>query len=176
MNTGTPTHRVIHVGDEEGMIEWGRQLALQMMPGVSLYLSGELGAGKTTLTRGIARGLGHAGAVKSPTYTLVEPYLDLDKPLYHFDLYRLGDPEELEFMGIRDYFDSAALLVLEWPERGGAFLPVPDLEISIEVDGGARRLHITANTAAGQECLTRLPAPIAEHATENDPDGAGQAC
>jgi tRNA threonylcarbamoyladenosine biosynthesis protein TsaE len=138
------------------MIAIGERIAAAVTPGMSLHLRGELGAGKTTLTRGIARGLGHRGAVKSPTYTLVEPYLDLATPLYHFDLYRLGDPEELEFMGIRDYFDSAALLVIEWPERGGAFLPAPDLEITIAVEGDARALRIAALSDAGVACLERL--------------------
>jgi tRNA threonylcarbamoyladenosine biosynthesis protein TsaE len=143
------------------MIALGRQLAAALTPGMSLHLHGELGAGKTTLARGIARGLGHRGAVKSPTYTLVEPYLDLQPPLYHFDLYRLGDPEELEFMGIRDYFDSRALCVVEWPERGGAFLPAPDLEITIAVNGSGRSLQCVAGSAAGAATLARLDAAAA---------------
>jgi tRNA threonylcarbamoyladenosine biosynthesis protein TsaE len=146
------------VESEAEMITFGVRLAAAMTPGMSLHLHGELGAGKTTLTRGVARGLGHRGAVKSPTYTLVEPYLDLSPPLYHFDLYRLGDPEELEFMGTRDYFDGSALRVVEWPERGGAFLPAPDLEITITVDGERRSLRLVAGSAAGSACLARLDA------------------
>jgi len=141
---------------EENMMEFGRALAVQLPRGTLLYLYGELGAGKTTLTRGIARGLGHVGPVKSPTYTLVEPYSELSKPLYHFDLYRLGDPQELEYMGIRDYFDAETLAVVEWPERGGDFLPQPDLAIRLTVVGPGRRLQISSHSDAGAVCLARL--------------------
>lgn len=140
------------ISSEADMVALGQRLAAAMIPGTSLFLSGELGSGKTTLTRGIAHGLGHSGAVKSPTYTLVEPYLDLPKPLYHFDLYRLGSPEELEFMGIRDYFADDSLLVLEWPERGGAFLPEPDFSIRIEVQGDDRLLQFRARGERGLRC------------------------
>lgn len=146
----------IEVANETEMVDFGRQLATQMSLGTSLYLHGELGAGKTTLTRGIARGLGHSGAVKSPTYTLVEPYLDLQKPLYHFDLYRLGDPEELEYMGIRDYFGADALVVVEWPERGGDFLPPPDLDIRLTVIATGRVLQMTSHSPTGAACMERL--------------------
>lgn len=156
MNGAATSARCLLARNEAAMIAIGERIAAAVAPGLSVHLRGELGAGKTTLTRGIARGLGHRGAVKSPTYTLVEPYLDLATPLYHFDLYRLGDPEELEFMGIRDYFDSAALLVVEWPERGGSFLPAPDLEITIAVEGDARALRIAACSDAGVACLERL--------------------
>ncbi|MFT4768664.1 MAG: tRNA threonylcarbamoyladenosine biosynthesis protein TsaE [Glaciecola sp.] len=146
----------IELATEAEMVDFGRTLAAEMSPGTSLYLQGELGAGKTTLTRGVARGLGHEGAVKSPTYTLVEPYVDLQKPLYHFDLYRLGDPEELEYMGIRDYFDAEALVVVEWPERGGNFLPVPDLEIRLSVTATGRILQMTSHSDIGADCVARL--------------------
>lgn len=118
---------------EAEQVAFGELLATLLEPGMLLFLEGELGAGKTTLARGIARGLGHSGAVKSPTYTLVEPYRELRIPLYHFDLYRLGDPEELEYLGIRDYFDGRALAVVEWPERGAGFLPPPDLRVELSV-------------------------------------------
>ncbi|WP_439107375.1 tRNA (adenosine(37)-N6)-threonylcarbamoyltransferase complex ATPase subunit type 1 TsaE [Congregibacter sp.] len=144
------------VATEADMVSLGESLAQQLPEGATLYLHGELGAGKTTLTRGIARGLGHRGAVKSPTYTVVEPYEDLEKPLYHFDLYRLGDPEELEYLGIRDYFDTRALVVVEWPERGGDFLPRPDLEIRLTVDGSGRALQMTSHSLKGRACLAAL--------------------
>lgn len=150
------TPQSIAIATEEDMVEFGRALAMEMPRGTSLYLYGELGAGKTTLTRGIARGLGHEGAVKSPTYTLVEPYTDLTKPLYHFDLYRLGDPQELEYMGIRDYFDAETLAVVEWPERGGDFLPQPDLAIRLTVAGQGRMLQISAYSDVGAACIARL--------------------
>lgn len=150
------TERCFDIDSEAAMVAFGTRLAAAMPRGLSLFLHGELGAGKTTLTRGIARGLGHSGAVKSPTYTLVEPYLELQTPLYHFDLYRLGDAEELEFMGIRDYFDSGAVVVVEWPERGGDFLPWPDLEISLDVEPQARKLRLQAHSDAGERVIDSL--------------------
>lgn len=144
------------------MIDCGCQLAAVLEPGAVLFLEGELGAGKTTFTRGILRALGHEGAVKSPTYTLVEPYLALQPPCYHFDLYRLGDPEELEYMGIRDYFDGRAVAVLEWPERGGVFLPAPDLRITIALADGARVLRMRAESESGNGMLAALDRTVTE--------------
>lgn len=134
---------------DELMVALGEKLGrvFAQYPGaLSVHLVGQLGAGKTTLTRGILRALGHEGAVKSPTYTLVEAY---DLPLrkvFHFDLYRLGDPEELEYMGIRDYFIDQNLCLIEWPEQGEGVLPAPDLEVTITPLGTGRRLLLdTAN-------------------------------
>lgn len=155
--------------DNEAMlVALGRALAAACSAGMAVYLHGALGAGKTTLTRGIARGLGHRGAVKSPTYTLVEPYLDLRPPLYHLDLYRVGDPRELEFMGIREYFTSEALTVVEWPERGGGFLPAPDLGITIALRGAARQVTVAALSAAGHGLAQCLP-PRLEPGLREDP-------
>ena len=106
--------------------------------GAIIYLVGDLGAGKTTLTRGVMRGFGYDGAVKSPTYTIIEPYEFEKSKIYHFDLYRLGDPEELEMIGIRDYFDGHALCVLEWPERGSGVIPPPDLTVTLAVEKQGR--------------------------------------
>ena len=122
-----------------------------------VFLRGELGAGKTTLVRGLMRGFGYNGAVKSPTFTLVEPYESDEYHVYHFDLYRLADPEELEFVGLEDYLaadlTSTTLVLIEWPERGGASLPCPDIEIDLEVTGPARRARLTGRSVKGVEAV-----------------------
>ena len=118
-----------------------------------IYLHGDLGAGKTTLVRGLLRGLGHSGAVKSPTYTLVEPYELAGRAVYHLDLYRLGDPEELEWIGIREIFAPGNLCLVEWPERGRGVLPEADLLLELEYAGAGRRIRAEGRTARGREVL-----------------------
>lgn len=145
-----------HLPDAEATEALGGALAKAGRQGGLVFLRGQLGAGKTTLTRGVLRALGHRGTVKSPTYTLVEPYENMEPPLYHFDLYRLADPEELEFMGIRDYIQSEHLCLVEWPERGEAMLPVADLEIALTVTGYTRELVCRAGTERGKTMITVL--------------------
>ena len=115
----------------------------------SIHLRGQLGAGKTTLVRGLVRALGIEGPVKSPTYTLVEPYTHGDIKLYHFDLYRLGDGEELEYLGLRDALGEAAVLLIEWPERAGDWLPQADLEVRLRICGRGRDAEMAAGTVRG---------------------------
>src|SRR5690606_36461571 len=124
--------------------------------GGRIFLSGDLGAGKTTLTRGLLRGYGYEGAAKSPTYTLVEPYELADGNVYHFDLYRLADPEEVEFLGVQEYFDDANLCIIEWPEKGKGYLPCPDLEIQIIQGGQGRHAHWQARSGKGELIGHRL--------------------
>lgn len=146
-------------GDADAQEALGRDVAAALQGRGVVYLNGELGAGKTTLTRGILRGYGHSGAVKSPTYTLVEPYELATATVYHFDLYRLTDPEELELMGIRDYCRPDSLALIEWPERGRPFLPPADLIITIRPDGDGRELAFAAQTAYGHTVLATLASP-----------------
>jgi tRNA threonylcarbamoyladenosine biosynthesis protein TsaE len=121
-----------------------------------IHLIGQLGAGKTTLVRGLARALGIEGPIKSPTYTLVEPYRRDPITLYHFDLYRLGNGEELEYLGARDAFAEAALCVIEWPERARGWLPEPDLAVCLSVSGTGRDAEVRAGTPRGKALLTIL--------------------
>jgi len=148
----------LRLDDETRQVTLGECLG-EALAGVGrVYLSGELGAGKTTLTRGILRAYGHRGAVKSPTYTLVEPYELARSRVYHFDLYRLGDPEELEFIGGRDLLADDALCVIEWPQRGEGWLPAPDLAVQLRLADSGREATLEACSAHGRAVLERLAA------------------
>jgi tRNA threonylcarbamoyladenosine biosynthesis protein TsaE len=140
------------VADAEAMDALGRRLA-RVLEGGIVFLEGELGAGKTTLARGILRGLGHTGTVRSPTYTLVEPYALPGATVYHLDLYRLVDPEELEWLGLRDMLQGDALLLIEWPERGAGCLPQADLYIRITAVDGGRSVDLVSGSTRGRHML-----------------------
>jgi tRNA threonylcarbamoyladenosine biosynthesis protein TsaE len=142
--------------DPEAQLAFGARLAALLPPRLIIYLEGDLGTGKTTLTRGVLAGLGHRGAARSPTYTLLEPYELADRRLNHLDLYRLGDPQELEYLGLRDLLAEDAVWMVEWPERGLGMLPPSDLVIAIESAANGRRLRLSATTPTGEAVLEAL--------------------
>jgi tRNA threonylcarbamoyladenosine biosynthesis protein TsaE len=139
--------------DEKTTLAVGAALATVCKPGMILFLQGDLGAGKTTFTRGFIKGLGYTGKVKSPTYTIVEPYEIYDQKLYHFDFYRLNDPQELEFIGLQDYFGQQAFILIEWPERASQLLPPADLSCYIVPHLNGRQIRLEANTEDGETAL-----------------------
>jgi tRNA threonylcarbamoyladenosine biosynthesis protein TsaE len=146
----------VFLDGEEAQGAFGRRIAKHLSPPCIIYLQGDLGTGKTTLVRGILRGLGHTGSVRSPTYTLLEPYEIRTMQLYHLDLYRLGDPEELEYLGLRDLLDPESVLLVEWPERGRGVLPLPDLTIRLQYAGDGRVLDIAADSPLGRSLESHL--------------------
>lgn len=133
-------------------------LAKSLTPDLIIYLNGELGAGKTTLVRGILNGLGYTGITKSPTYTLVETYSLQNLLINHFDLYRLADPSELEFIGIREYVSNNSICIFEWPQKGVGIIPPADLNIDLEIEHHKRKVIITANTVKGLNVLQSITA------------------
>ena len=159
MNTNQIHGVELLLPDAESQTAFGERLAAQLPLGLVIYLHGDLGTGKTTLARGILRGLGHQGPARSPTYTLIEPYEIGARRVYHLDLFRLADPEELEYLGLRDLLAEDALWLIEWPERGAAFLPAPDLTIAIDYLPQGRTLTLSAPDERGQGVIDGLRLP-----------------
>lgn len=144
--------------NEAATLDLGSRLAQFLQSGTTVYLYGDLGAGKTTLVRGLLHAAGHQGKVKSPTYTLVEPYEIANKMFYHFDLYRFNDEEEWEAAGFRDHFNQNTICLVEWPEKAGNLIPYADIEIHLAPDAEGRVIKLKSNTEIGTKCLKRLSA------------------
>lgn len=160
MNSDTLLIQEYFLSDEAATVAMGTDLAnivkSELKQGLIVYLYGDLGAGKTTLTRGFVQSMGHEGHVKSPTYTLVEPYDMGDWKIYHFDLYRLSDPEELEYMGIRDYFSDKSCCFIEWPDKGRGMLADADISIELKYVSDQRSIILTAHNELGKKVLSCL--------------------
>jgi len=155
-----PTHLTFSLHEEAGTIALGASLARTLVPGLEIYLHGDLGAGKTTLTRALLHAAGYVGHVKSPTYTLCEPYnIPLGgKPvdLFHFDLYRMKSPDEFLDAGFREHFNDNSICIIEWPENGDTVLPPADIAIFLSVSGEGRQVELNALSDEGMQCLNRL--------------------
>jgi tRNA threonylcarbamoyladenosine biosynthesis protein TsaE len=154
--TVEPASVRLHLPDEAATLALGARLAAVLRPGLVVFLSGELGVGKTTLVRGCLRALGYRGRVKSPTFALVELYEVSRLYLHHFDFYRFDDPQEWVDAGFRDAFGGDSVCLVEWPEKAGDQLPVADLQIWLEHAAAGREARITAHTEVGTQCLKRL--------------------
>ena len=141
--------------DEAATLALGADIARGLRPGITVYLQGDLGAGKTTLVRGVLRALGHAGRVKSPTYTLAEIYNLPAFELYHFDLYRMNDPREWMDAGFREVVNGTTVSLVEWPEKAAGLLPPPDLRMLLQVRDDGREITIVAETVLGKKCLNQ---------------------
>lgn len=149
-----------YLKDEAATAALGQALADALVPGLTIYLHGDLGAGKTALTRALLHHAGHPGPVKSPTYTLAEPYnvtiANQPTEVIHFDLYRMASPEEFLDAGFREYFNPNTICIIEWPEKASAVLPQPDIAIFIDASGQGRAVECQAMTDLGSQCLERL--------------------
>jgi len=154
-------HFTVHLRDEAATSALGAALSRVLAPGLVIYLHGDLGAGKTALTRALLHAAGHTGKVKSPTYTLCEPYqirlAGRVVQVIHFDLYRMSSPEEFLDAGFREDFNQDTICIVEWPEKGAPVLPAPDLDVLLQVCGEGRTVELKALSALGSSCLDRLP-------------------
>ena len=146
----------VQLVDEGATLALGARLAEPLVPGLVIWLEGDLGSGKTTLVRGILKALGHAGTVKSPTYTLIEPYVISKINLYHFDFYRLTNPEEFLDAGLDEYFSGEGVCLVEWPRQAIPYLASPDLVITLTSRNEGRQCEIRAKTETGRTCAARL--------------------
>jgi tRNA threonylcarbamoyladenosine biosynthesis protein TsaE len=151
----------INLPDETATLALGAALTPCMQPGLVIWLDGDLGAGKTTLVRGLLRALGDTGPVKSPTYTLVEIHVVSGLNLYHFDFYRFSQPEEYLDAGLDEYFAGDGVCLVEWPEQAVPYLPAADLHIRLTVEGDGRMASIDAGSERGRQCLTSSAALVA---------------
>lgn len=156
MNRTIDTGAAWPLPDEAATAELATRMASALDSGLVLYLHGPLGTGKTSFARALLTALGVGERVKSPTYTLVEGYMTRDRPAWHLDLYRIADPAELEWLGLDALSDPAALVLVEWPERGAGALPVADLELCLDYAGIGRQAHFRALSARGQKLLGQL--------------------
>lgn len=153
-------HYQTHLHDEAGTAALGAALSRALAPGLTIYLHGDLGAGKTTLTRALLHAAGHEGHVRSPTYTLAEPYKvtlagrTLD--VVHFDLYRLAGPEEFLDAGFREHFNADTVCIIEWPEKAAGVLPSPDIKVFLSISGDGRDIELQGLSEQGCQCLERL--------------------
>jgi tRNA threonylcarbamoyladenosine biosynthesis protein TsaE len=152
----------LELADEAATLNFGAVIAQAMQANLTIYLHGNLGAGKTTLVRGLLHGLGYAGKVKSPTYTLVEPYELPDFTLYHFDLYRFNDEEEWDAAGFRDYFNAQSVCLIEWPENAENVLPIPDMNVNFTIKNAGRSVKVSAHSPLGQQCLKAMKLDVIE--------------
>jgi tRNA threonylcarbamoyladenosine biosynthesis protein TsaE len=154
------THFTSHLHDEAATAALGAALARALAPGLAIYLHGDLGAGKTALTRALLHAAGHAGHVRSPTYTLAEPYAVAIAgrriEVIHFDLYRMASPEEFLDAGFREHFNDDNICIVEWPEKGDPVLPAPDIDVFLTVAGAGRHVELQALSDKGVQCLNRL--------------------
>ena len=142
--------------NEAATLACGDKFSRILACGLVVYLHGDLGAGKTTFVRGVLHGLGHMGKVKSPTYTLVEPYIVFNYNIYHFDLYRFIDEEEWDAAGFRDYFNAQSICMIEWPERAENVLPEPDIHVNLSHYQSARKIKFSASSPLGNKCIEGL--------------------
>ena len=149
-----------HLADEEETMKFGSSLGKVLQPGLCLYLSGDLGTGKTTLVRACLRALDVTDRIKSPTYTLVEPYTVSSLHLYHFDFYRFNSPEEFLDAGLDEYFTNTGVCLVEWPDKAAPYLPDADIVIDLVVAGAGRQLQVSGRSEAGKKCVTNLIASL----------------